>query len=69
MYVTDQWNGTVYGAHINCGSDHKALMAGLKAAMTTPEFIRFRWRKFWAGKRRMWATFAARWSTSKKMVG
>lgn len=72
MWVVDKWTGKIFGAHMHCADGpkgQKALKAGLKAAMTTPEWIRFRFRQMAIGQKRTWATFAARWSTSRKMVG
>lgn len=69
MWVTDKWNGTIYGCHMGCAEDTRNVMDGMKAAMTTPEWIRFRFRQIMLGQKRTWARFASRWTDSKKMVG
>ena len=69
MWVTDKWNGTIYGCHMDCAVDTRNVMDGMKAAMTTPEWIRFRTRQILLGQKRTWARFAARWTGAKKMTG
>ena len=72
MWVTDKWTGKIYGSHMACGDGpqaQKAVLVGLKEAMTTPEWIRFRWRQRVMGHKRTWAKFASRWKTSPKMIG
>ena len=67
-WAQDKWTGQIFGAHLKCAADHAAHLAGLKAAMTTPQWFRFRWRQILVGQKRMWSTFASRWSSSPKMV-
>jgi hypothetical protein len=70
LWVTDRWTGKIYGAHMACGGPTGSMMLpGLKAAMTTPEWLRFRWRQIWSGQKRAWTTFASRWTTAPKKVG
>lgn len=72
LWVTDRWTGQIFGAHMKCGDGptaQKAMLAGLKAAMTTPQWVRFRWLQIRVGQKRAWSKFAARWTSSPKTVG